>query len=249
MKKNPILYCTICLYFVFGVIDPSHAETKTIPCPPIIGERETGRFATTQVPTNKSPYQCFRNRNDAKKSGYASQKISVNKDLSGWFRIRLTKVRDRCNDTVSDTGPVLFLQVNQKDKGIFTDFCPSLGQMTGVRAGSGFTASRTATITESDSPLSCSDNLIEKTQQLTLSPVVEPGAAFNAVYEIIRRCVTGDEATKSCTIQYSGVAFYETHEIWPDVDPNINMIRASCQTALHSCVECHPNLKDIDLQP
>lgn len=225
------------------------AHSKAVVCPPVVAQRSTGEFRTVIPGFNRAPYECFSNKNDARKAGYRGQEVGQQRDLSGWYRIRLTKVRDSCDDTKSLDGPVLFLQVNQKDKAVFADFCPSLGQLVGTRSGSGLLVSRTENVVESNGPLDCSDGQIGRTDQLEFSPIVKGTYTFAGKYSIVRRCLTGEEATKSCTIEYSGVGFFETHPIWPKVDPNINFIKASCKTALHTCVECHPNLAGIDLEP
>ena len=118
-----------------------------------------------------------------------------------------------------------------------------------MRTASGLSTAHTDLIHEISSPLACADGMVERSEHLELSRAVDGGSGFNARMVVVQRCPGINEGMLSCTTEYTGIAFHETHTIWPDHAVNASAMEYSCGEALKTCSECHDNLKGINMQP
>lgn len=209
-----------------------------VPCPKVIGDPKEGTYK------KGSKYNCYETGKKAKKGGYMSASILDNITFQGWYRIRLTHVSSTCPGEVPVSGPVVFAQVLQSpQKGVFADFCPTVGgKMSGSATSTGVSASLTTTVNEFDNPLGCAGKIVEVTKRFELSPVVAKDHMYEARYSLVRRCPSDAEADKICVMDYSGPAFLETHEIWPPVAADANHLPLGCNQALQACSGCHPGM-------
>ncbi len=251
MKKNFALQLLLLLGLLHGALLRAEAKAGSAgSCPTVIADRATGQFERTNRKDKPSRYECFPNAAKAKKKGYLNLKSLQEKDFTGWWRLSLKSVKDSCGDSHKGVGPALFVQVIQSESAVFADFCPSLGRQSGVRNDSGVITQRTEVLKELDNPLGCTDNLVEVSEQMTLSRIVEGSQFYSARFVTVRRCPNLEEGGRSCVTEYEGVGFAETHTIWPQVDLNASTMKNGCSLALTRCVECHENLKNLpELQP
>lgn len=228
---------------------PKKKPAKAINCPTVIANRSNGSYTAASKSSKRNMYQCYKNKADAEENGFLSTKELSLQDYSGWWRLGFTSTKDTCGNQSGRSGPVFFLQVVQHGQAVYGDFCPSIGRLSGVRTGSGFSASLTSQTNDFASNLGCKDGIVEQHQQLELSSAVSGANAYTARLVTVLRCPAEDEGARSCTIEYNGIAFSETHPFWPSVDANVSNMAAGCGTALTRCKDCHENLSNTNLHP
>lgn len=215
-------------------------RSKAIACPPIIGDKTSGSFKKTKK--NGRDYECFRSEADAKMDGYLTPR-SLNKfNYSGWWRLKINKVDDSCGKFGPKTDLVLFLQLSQHGDAIFGDFCPGLGLLTGIKNNSSISIFRAEMAIEARGALACADGKVEVTKRLQMDRILQDSPSYVVQLSDIRRCSDISQGALTCTTTLSGIAFPETHEIWPSVEKNTSLLQSACSVALDRCSECHDNL-------
>ncbi|MBN8548002.1 MAG: hypothetical protein J0M12_01665 [Deltaproteobacteria bacterium] len=219
----------------------SKARRLAVPCPPVIANKNDGIMRSTGPRGSSGPYYCYRSTAQAKKGGFTSVATAKDKDYTGWYRVVLTITKNTCDPNPPAGGPVLFLEVKQNSAGVFGQFCPSIGSFSGIRSGGGLVMSALSNFTQAPQDSMCDDGKVQRHQYLELTKVVDGATGFSAKYTQVESCPTAS-SNATCTRQYSGVAFYETHTIWPVVSEDLNQLAPNCNTALTRCVECHPEL-------
>ena len=160
------------------------------------------------------------------------------------MRLKITK--DSCSGArVGDSGPVLFLQAKQNSAGVFGSFCPNIGDYTGVKSTNGFAISTITEKQEAPNSSVCADGLVVDHQYVELDRVIKNGPAFTVKYKIVRTCKSPEYQGVTCSKEYGGVAFHETHRIWPAVPENYTQLAAGCTAALQTCSSCHAGLNNL----
>lgn len=237
-----LLRLAILAVFALSASSPLYAADKkkirSIPCPKVIADKKTGQFGS-----NTSRYTCFNDTSTAKKAGFVTTKAFALKNLSGWYRLKLGKsIKDTCSHTNIGAG-TLFLQVRDNSDGVFGEFCPQIGRYSGTRTEGGFLLSGTEILDSTSDAAICGGGAVERYETVELSKVVNDTPFFTANYSVIFRCLNTQAAGSACTKQYTGVAFYETHPIWPPAAEDISTFPMGCGQALTKCVDCHDILK------
>ena len=218
-------------------------KVRTIPCPPIVADKGSGKFQSSR--SKNSPVQCFASDKDAKIAGFMSAKALQKIKVEGWYRISVKRTKDSCGGISGPDGPVFFVQVVEQNGAVYTDFCPSTGRHSGVKTEGGFSTVHTEVVRSSTNALSCSDGMVERTEHLELNRALDGSPGFTARLVIVQRCPGEIEGVLSCNTEYTGVAFSETHPIWPPVAHNASLTTGACQQALQTCANCHENLAGL----
>lgn len=227
---------------------PKKTPNRQIACPPIIADKESATQFKGQAKGNKGRFACYRTAKDATKDGYSSLRVAQNKDFTGWYRVNLKSVKDTCGSFLSGIDPVLFLQVRETEAGVFGDFCPSLGQLSGINTPNGFVISA---LSESDvaqdvpaaQQTLCAEGKIRTQQVFEFNQVVDGGKAFSVTYSRVRSCSSEASGAATCIVKFEGIGFHETHPIWPPVPENITTLPQGCAVAMTKCADCHEGLK------
>lgn len=226
----------------------SRAPSKRglVACPPVVAYKDTAQLVTTKTARSKAaPVLCFRDEKSAKARGFKVQKELQKKNITGWYRVKLNKKIDDCKSTGLGNGPALFVQINQKKTGVWADFCPSVGRLVGVSRDGGINVTQTEVSRFGLNPLNCTDGIVEVTQSFEMVPVVDGVGAYSARYTTVQRCPNVEESDRTCTSDFRGIVFPETHPLWPAVDPRVEMMGKLCSKALTTCEECHDELKGV----
>ncbi|MBX7137917.1 MAG: hypothetical protein K1X83_08040 [Oligoflexia bacterium] len=221
------------------------AISRSIACPKIIADPASASYRPQRTGRRSSGnYKCYRKASDARRDGFLSQFGAAisSQDYTGWYRITLNLVKDTCTGDGPGSGPVLFLQIRQTEAGVFGEFCPAIGSYSGVRSGSGFVISGEGQLSENPAQSMCDDGKVEEHQYIEMTRVVDPLAAFNVSFKWLHSCSSQSSGDKSCIKEYSGIAFHETHILWPPVSENRHELPVGCGMALQNCADCHPEL-------
>lgn len=215
------------------------ASLKQIECPAVIADAEEGTFNFVGG-RKKGKYRCFAKQRDAKKAGFKTKAEVESYDFTGWYRLKLSKViRDTCSATPAIGGGTFFLQLRQSESGVAGQFCPSIGVYTGYRAGNGFVLSTSEEFDSIGGIDFCGDAEVKKQQFVELQQIVKGSPSFLANYRTHYRCLAGEFSGTTCIREFSGIAFLETHTIWPPVADNIDQQESLCEIASTRCRECH----------
>lgn len=218
-------------------------SARTIPCPRVIGDKREAVLHDTRLRTGQ-PFQCFRNQKDAHKAGYQTEKAASSYNYTGWYRLRIKQIKDTCSGIPVSGNLALFLQVKENANGIFANFCPSTVDLQGSRSGYGLSASGTELTTVLPVTSICPDGNVSQTRQVTLTQALSGSTGFTATYKVIQICMSPAYEGKTCSREYSGIAFHETHTIWPSVSDNVLALQSACSVATQRCVECHSNFNN-----
>lgn len=243
MKRAIISTLFILLTYGLIIFSVTKALAEPVSCPAVIGDKETGAYRSTK--SKSSRFECFSSQSAARRDGYSAPNRLTRENFTGWWRLRFLSKKDSCNKVTRKEGPVFFIQIRQRGLAAFADFCPSLDRMTGSRTSEGINVTLTKEVSELTNPLNCSNGVVEVTRHLEMTQMYNGSKGYDARMVEVRHCPEQSEATRSCTVEYTGVGFRETHSIWPAVSNNISEMLTGCQQALQTCVSCHPSFEDI----
>lgn len=236
---------TLLLALTFGPVErcfaaPKPRVARTISCAPYIGDK---REAVVHDSRAKPPFQCFRTLTDALKAGYQTKKTAKLHDYTSWYRLNLSKKKDTCSSFPTFGGKLtLFLQIKENSDGAFASFCPTSMDLKGSRTGFGLTVAGTTNQTVDVDSTICPDGKIAATKQVELTQSLEGATMFSVTYKVVHVCQTASYRGITCSQEFSGIAFPETHIMWPAVPNNIMDLDLGCAEASKRCVGCHPNL-------
>lgn len=226
-----------------GAARPAKVD-RSIPCPGAIGDSRDGSLFSGR--SSNSPFLCFRKASDGSKSGFVSTAKTSVTDFSGWYRLSLSVGKDTCeHESQGSAGPVLFLQLKQSTDVIYADLCPSNGTLTGTRAAATINIANEKSLNELPQVSFCENGEVKRSQHLQMSRAVVGAGAFTVNYTVIDSCPGGSSAGRTCVREYRGTAFHETHKIWPAVADSFTGLLDGCRAALHTCVDCHPELAGL----
>lgn len=221
----------------------SKSTKREVPCPSVVADRRDGVFYRYSKRAGAFPFKCFVDSKSAQRKGFESKTNRETYDYTGWYRLSVKLVKDTCNpNTTLGAGPVLFLQVKQNDAGVFGQFCPNLGSFSGIKSGPGIVMSGVESFSEPVSDSMCDDGKLQVHKYVEMTRLIDSNPTFSVTYKQLSNCTSPGSGSVSCVREYVGIAFHETHTIWPGVSDNITELAAGCTTALKRCVNCHPSL-------
>ena len=241
------LFCAALTLIVGSLtINSALAEPKVrsrkIECPAVIADKRDGTYQIYNSKSKKYPFECYGSIRDAKRGGFQTTQAILGYNFTGWYRLRLKLIKDSCDNLPHQGHQALFLQIKQTNDGLFGDFCPSFGELSGIRAKNRMTISGIEDIQKLTENSMCTDGKVRRHQYVELSRVVDGSAAYVAKLRQIESCTTAGETEKTCSREYSGIGFLETHMIWPKVPEAIGEMPDGCTMALTTCEECHPGI-------
>lgn len=241
-------YLTLLIFLT--VLFVGNSEGQSAPkgqmvCPNVVANTKSKQFKNLK---KDKTALCFRTANDAKKAGYKNENNNSDElvqgtfDFTGWYRLKLGKtVQDTCGSFFPIGLGALFLQITQNGLMVNGSFCPDIGSFSGYRKDSKVMLSAYVNTTSRPSFFVC-NGIVSRREFVTVEEVIPGGGAFNSSYTIITQCTEGTRITNSCIQEFSGVAFAETHEFWPEVSYDQNYLAKGCAEAQKSCSKCHSEL-------
>jgi hypothetical protein len=240
---NQLIACVLLSAAVCATAN-AQSKSKAIPCPPIIGDKSAGIYSATAGRKSGSQFQCFRSAKDARATGYIETRSLGKIDFTGWYRISFRKLtKNTCGFSKGAASSTLFLQVRESDSALFGEFCPSIGFFAGSQTADGVVLAHSATESKIANLGLCTTEPVEHQEILELKRMINDDPLFSATFRSTYRCVSPGEGSKSCIIELSGIAFPETHKLWPPVSANITELHGGCSVALTRCADCHPGLR------
>ncbi len=224
---------------------PKIVKSREVACPAVIADKSQAVLFKRSAKATKNRFACYKTAKDAQAEGFKTLRAAQQGNYSGWFRMRLKLVKDTCSGIPHSDGPALFVQIKQNDSEVFAEFCPTLGKFSGVSAPNGFTVSSLDEGGHLASLSVCGEGNVRDHQFFEFSEVIGGSAAYNVRYSIVRRCLDASAPVESCVREYTGIAFHETHTLWPPVADKIDEMPNGCSMALTRCSICHPELTNL----
>lgn len=241
MKLKLVLFA---FSLVILSVDSSYAQTRRrntkslkVQCPKIVASQREGTYFNRSSNAKRFPFMCFETTRNAKKAGYASIAAAALRSYSGWYRIPFKLSRTNCAGVQPSSIVNMFMQVKEKDGGIFGQVCPGNYRYSGSRTSTGFVVSLSRSLTEASEGAKCPGSKLEVTDVVQFENVND-FAVTNITYTKTEQCESS-AISYSCSTEYTGSAIREQSDLFPGVHGDLNSLPLSCDMAIQNCGECH----------